>query len=211
MKRCKSIILALCAVLLVVVTVIGTIAYLQDTASVVNTFTVGKVRLKLDEAVVDEDGGSIGGRTETGNQYHLVPGKTYIKDPTVTVLKGSEESYVRMMLTINCASELDTIFAPSGAVLTDIFNGYDATNWNYVGVTRGNDNTITYEFRYKETVDPDGSDVTLDALFDSFTVPKNLTGAQLESIASLKISVEAHAIQETGFANANEAWAAFSK
>ena len=211
MKRCKSIILALCAVLLVVVTVIGTIAYLQDTASVVNTFTVGKVRLKLDEAVVDENGGSIGGRTETGNQYHLVPGKTYIKDPTVTVLKGSEESYVRMMLTINCASELDTIFAPSGAVLTDIFNGYDATNWNYVGVTRGNDNTITYEFRYKETVDPDGSDVTLDALFDSFTVPKNLTGAQLESIASLKISVEAHAIQETGFTNANEAWAAFSK
>ena len=211
MKRCKPIILALCAVLLVVVTVIGTIAYLQDTASVVNTFTVGNVRLKLDEAVVDENGGFSGGRTETGNQYHLVPGKTYIKDPTVTVLKGSEESYVRMMLTLNCASELDAIFAPNGAVLTDIFNGYDATNWNYVGVTRGNDNTITYEFRDKETVDPDSSDITLDALFDSITMPKNLTGAQLESIAALKISVEAHAIQETGFANANEAWAAFSK
>ena len=111
MKRSKPLVLALCAVLLVVGTILGTVAYLQDTASVVNTFTVGNVHLKLDEAVVDEKGEPTGGRTETGNAYHLIPGETYTKDPTVTVLKGSEESYVRMMLTLNCASELDAIFA----------------------------------------------------------------------------------------------------
>ncbi len=212
MKRSKPLVLALCAVLLVVGTILGTVAYLQDTASVVNTFTVGNVHLKLDEAVVDEKGEPTGGRTETGNAYHLIPGVTYTKDPTVTVLKGSEESYVRMMLTLNCASELDAIFAPNGAVLTEIFKGYDATKWEYVDVTRGNDNTITYEFRYFETVKPEkDTDLVLDALFDTVTVPNTMTGEQLATIADLEISVEAHAIQATGFANADEAWAAFSK
>ena len=212
MKRSKPLVLALCAVLLVVGTILGTVAYLQDTASVVNTFTVGNVHLKLDEAVVDEKGEPTGGRTETGNAYHLLPGETYTKDPTVTVLKGSEESYVRMMLTLNCASELDAIFAPNGAVLTEIFKGYDATKWTYVDVTRGNDNTITYEFRYFETVKPEkDTDLVLDALFDTVTVPNTMTGEQLAAIADLKITVEAHAIQATGFANADEAWTAFSK
>ena len=212
MKRSKSLVLALCAILLVVGTVLGTVAYLQDTASVVNTFTVGNVHLKLDEAVVDEKGEPTGGRTETGNAYHLLPGETYTKDPTVTVLKGSEESYVRMMLTLNCASELDAIFAPNGAVLTEIFKGYDATKWEYVDVTRGNDNTITYEFRYFETVKPEkDTDLVLDALFDTVTVPNTMTGDQLATIADLEITVEAHAIQATGFANADEAWVAFSK
>ena len=212
MKRSNPLVLALCAVLLVVGTILGTVAYLQDTASVVNTFTVGNVHLKLDEAVVDEKGEPTGGRTETGNAYHLLPGETYTKDPTVTVLKGSEESYVRMMLTLNCASELDAIFAPNGAVLTEIFKGYDATKWTYVDVTRGNDNTITYEFRYFETVEAeDNADLVLDALFDTVTVPNTMTGEQLATIADLKITVEAHAIQATGFANADEAWVAFSK
>ena len=212
MKRSKSLVLALCAILLVVGTILGTVAYLQDTASVVNTFTVGNVHLKLDEAVVDEKGEPTGGRTETGNAYHLLPGETYTKDPTVTVLKGSEESYVRMMLTLNCASELDAIFAPNGAVLTEIFKGYDATKWTYVDVTRGNDNTITYEFRYFETVKPEqNDDLVLDALFDTVTVPNTMTGEQLATIADLKITVEAHAIQATGFANADDAWTAFSK
>lgn len=212
MKRSKPLVLALCAVLLVVGTILGTVAYLQDTASVVNTFTVGNVHLKLDEAVVDEKGEPTGSRTETGNAYHLIPGVTYTKDPTVTVLKGSEESYVRMMLTLNCASELDAIFAPNGAVLTEIFKDYDAIKWEYVDVTRGNDNTITYEFRYFETVKPEkDTDLVLDALFDTVTVPNTMTGEQLATIADLKITVEAHAIQATGFANADEAWTAFSK
>ena len=212
MKRSKPLVLALCVVLLVVGTILGTVAYLQDTASVVNTFTVGSVHLKLDEAVVDEKGEPTGGRTETGNAYHLLPGETYTKDPTVTVLKGSEESYVRMMLTFNCAGELDAIFAPNGAVLTEIFKGYDATKWEYVDVTRGNDNTITYEFRYFETVKPQkNTDLVLDALFDTVTVPNTMTGEQLSTIADLKITVEAHAIQATGFANTDDAWTAFSK
>ena len=212
MKNSKPIVLALCAVLLVAATVFGTVAYLTDNAAVVNTFTVGQVKLRLDEAKVDTDGTPTGERTETGNSYHLIPGMTYTKDPTVTVLENSEESYVRMMLTLNCSSQLDAIFAPEGAVLTEIFNGYDSANWIYEAETRDSENnTITYEFRYKSKVKTSGSDMVLDPLFDSITVPTHLTGAHLATISDLKISVEAHAIQAVGFNNADEAWSAFTK
>ena len=213
MKKSKPLVLALCAVLLVVSTILGTVAYLQDTATVVNTFTVGNVHLKLDEAVVDEKGEPTGGRTETGNAYHLLPGETYTKDPTVTVLKGSEESYVRMLVTINCYDELATIFGDP--FLPQYFvEGWDNAVWvSTQAIDKdASANTATYEFRYFETVKPQkDTDLVLDALFDTITVPNTMTGEQLATIADLEITVEAHAIQATGFANADEAWTAFSK
>ena len=213
MKRSKPLVLVLCAILLAVGAILGTVAYLQDTASVVNTFTVGNVHLKLDEAVVDEKGEPTGGRTETGNAYHLLPGETYTKDPTVTVLKGSEESYVRILVTINCYDELATIFGDP--FLPQYFvEGWDNAVWVSTRVISkdASANTATYEFRYFETVKPEkDTDLVLDALFDTMTVPNTMTGEQLATIADLKITVEAHAIQATGFANAEEAWTAFSK
>lgn len=214
MKRSKPLVLALCAVLLAVGTIIGTVAYLQDTASVVNTFTVGNIHLKLDEAVVDEKGEPQGDdRTETGNAYHLIPGQTYTKDPTVTVLKGSEESYVRMLVTINCYDELATIF--DDPFLPQYFvEGWDNAVWVSTQVISkdASANTATYEFRYFETVTPEkDTDLVLDALFDTVTVPNTMTGEQLATIADLEITVEAHAIQAAGFDTADEAWAAFSK
>lgn len=213
MKKAKPLVLIVCTVLLAAATVFGTVAYLTDSSEIVNTFTVGRVALKLDEAVVDATGTPTGGRTETGNEYHLLPGATYTKDPTVSVVKGSEEAYVRMLVKINCASELDAIFAPSGAALEEIFNGYDASCWLYQGAERDAvENTMTYEFRYKEKVKPDyDSDLVLDALFDSITVPQDITGEQLATVSELRIIVEAHAIQAIGFADHDEAWEAFSK
>lgn len=213
MKKIKLLAFVISAVALVVATVIGTVAYLTDTADVVNTFTVGNVHLRLDEAEVDENGNVTGERTENGNQYHLIPGKTYIKDPTVHVIKGSEESYVRMIVTINCYDELTAIFGDP--FLPQYFvEGWDNTKWLTTNAIAEDDanNTATYEFRYFETVKPDkDADLTLDALFDTITVPSFLTGDQLATIADLNITVEAHAIQAAGFATADEAWSAFSK
>ncbi len=208
MKRIKPVVLTLCAVLVVAATIFGTVAYLTDTSEITNTFTVGKVKLTLDEAVVGTDGVATGGRTDEGNAYHLIPGQNYIKDPTVTVSADSEEAYVRMMLTLTCASELDAIFT---SVMTELFEGYDDTVWVYETETPDTaNNTVTYEFRYANTVDPQGTAQVLDPLFDKLTVPAALTGAQLETISNLKITVQAHAIQATGFADADEAWNAFS-
>ena len=206
MKK-KSILTILCVMLIICTSVLGTMAYLTDRDSVVNTFTIGRVDIALDEADVYEDGSLIldddGNPVERvkGNEYHLIPGQTYIKDPTITVKADSEESYIRMMVTINCLKELDTIFNPEGADLTTIFGGYDAETWIYEGATRDADaNTITYEFRYKVTVIGGTEDVVLEPLFKNFTVPGIVTGEELETLRTLTITVKGHAIQAAGFA-----------
>lgn len=209
----KTLAICLCLVAVITATVMGTLAYLTDQQAVTNTFTVGQVDITVDEAKVNTDGTPVADVDRvTENNYHLIPGQTYTKDPTMTVKAGSEESYVRMLVTFNCKSALDTIFAPDGVDLTTIFNGYNVTNWIYEAETVDTaKDTITYEFRHKETVDPNGTDVILDALFDSFTVPEILDGEDLKYIENLKITVEGHAIQAAGFDTDDAAWAAFAE
>ena len=208
--RNKILLLALCMAALIAVSVLGTMAYLTSTDTVTNTFTVGKVDIKLDEAKVNTDGSLVGNADRVkANEYKLLPGHTYNKDPMVTVLSGSESSYVKMTVTFSKANELDAIFAPTGADLTSIFTGYDAATWIAKGNTKDTTaNTRTYEFWYKEAVGAPTADVTLDALFDSITVPGTITGEQLETIEGMTITVNAYAIQADGFADAAAAWAA---
>lgn len=118
--KTKALLMSLCAVLLVAASVLGTMAYLTDSKDVKNTFTVGNVSIDLDEAKVNTDGTVVTGadRVKT-NSYKLLPGHTYTKDPTVTVLAPSVESYVRMKVTFNKASALiamctDPEFAEDG-------------------------------------------------------------------------------------------------
>ena len=149
--KARKILVSLAALALVAaISIGGTIAYLTSNDEVVNTFTVGNVAIKLDEADVNTSGdllykqadGTLG-TTKTNeiadrvkaNDYHLLPGHTYTKDPTVTVLAGSETSYIKMTVTFSKANELDAIFDP-GATMTSIFNGYDAENWTYKGNTK---------------------------------------------------------------------------
>ena len=217
MKK-KLLIMSVAMVLVCAFAVGMTIAYLTSTDEVVNTFTVGNVRIQLDEADVDEYGEQLYD-SETGspaprvkaNSYKLIPGHTYNKDPMVTVLRGSESSYIKMTVTFTEAAALDAIFAPNGADLTEIFNGYNPANWIYKGNTKDTTaNTRTYEFWYKEVVPATAEDVPLDALFDSIIVPGNINNDQLKTIAGMTITVNAYAIQKDGFDTAADAWAAYN-
>jgi len=210
--KSKALLLTLCAVLLVAASVMGTMAYLTSTDKVENTFTVGNVKITLDEAKVNTDGTPVTPAERVkANEYKLLPGHTYNKDPMVTVLNGSEASYIKMTVTFSKASALDAIFAPTGADLISIFNGYDSANWIYKDNTKdANADTRTYEFWYKETVGAPTADVALDALFDSITVPGTITNEQLATIEGMTITVNAYAIQADGFANADAAWAAYA-
>ena len=210
--KSKALLLTLCAVLLVAASVMGTMAYLTSTDKVENTFTVGNVKITLDEAKVNTDGTPVTPAERVkANEYKLLPGHTYTKDPMVTVLNGSEASYIKMTVTFSKASALDAIFAPTGADLISIFNGYDSANWIYKDNTKdANADTRTYEFWYKETVGAPTADVALDALFDSITVPGTITNEQLATIEGMTITVNAYAIQADGFANADAAWAAYA-
>lgn len=205
----KKLMTVLALVLVIAMSVVGTYAYLTSTDTVTNTFTVGDVQIKLDEAKANADGSLVPNADRVkANDYKLLPGHTYNKDPMVTVLKGSEKSYVKMTVTFTKSAELDAIFAPNGATLTSIFNGYDSANWIYKGNTEDTvKNTRTYEFWYKETVAAPNANVALDALFDSITVPGGIDNDQLKTIEGMTITVNAYAIQADGFEDAADAWA----
>lgn len=208
MKKSKVLLTLACAVLLVAASVMGTLAYLTSTDSVTNTFTVGNVSIKLDEAKANTDGTLVPNADRVkANTYKLLPGHTYNKDPMVTVLTGSESSYIKLNVVVTKSAELDAI----GVDLLNTFKGYDSANWIYKGNTEDTTaNTRTYEFWYKEAVAAPNADVALDALFDQIVVPGNITNEQLATIEGMTITVTAHAIQADGFANAEAAWAAYS-
>ena len=237
--KSKALLLTLCAVLLVAASVLGTMAYLTSTDTVTNTFTVGKVEIKLDETDVTNPNGP----RVKANSYKLMPGTTYTKDPTVTVKAGSEESYVRMKVTFNNAAALMEML-PSADNLEDFTPDEIAlikkvapilflTNYtkvdsvwlpeyamlgmektladpNYFVYDAAND-TVTYIFYYPTTVTATTADVTLPALFDTIKVPEHVTGEQLAKLNNFKITVIAEAIQAGSFANAGAAWAAFAE
>ena len=95
MKAKKVLALVLCAALLVAGSVAATLAYLMSTDTVTNTFTVGKVVITLDETDVDEYGAVIkGAEPVKGNEYKLIPGHNYKKDPTIHVQAGSEKCWL---------------------------------------------------------------------------------------------------------------------
>ena len=169
------------------ISVAGTLAYLTDQDSVVNTFTVGKVQITLDETKVNSDGTVVEGAERVReNEYHLIPGQTYIKDPMITVEENSEEAYVRMMVTLNCAEELKEIFG-NDFLPENYVEGWESLTWECVGnITE--DNTITYEFRYFETVlSAAGEKKELEPLFTKITVPGTVTGEQLKMLKQKKL------------------------
>ena len=220
MKKFKALLVVACALLLVAASVFGTMAYLTSKDTVTNTFTIGKVAIKLDEAQVNADGSPIkaDGTVVTNvaeaervkeNSYKLLPGHTYTKDPTVTVEAGSEASYVRQMVTVTFDKVL------TDAQLDGIFTGHDA-KWvrNDKKVeTKTKDGAeytvITYEYRYKDKVPATTTNTKLPALFTGIKVPETWTNETLAAFGNIEINIVAHAIQADGFDNAGDAWAAF--
>ena len=222
----KALLFTFCAVLLVVASVLGTMAYLTSSDTVTNTFTVGKVNIELDEAKVNLDGtyATDHGNRVAENEYHLIPGHTYFKDPTVTVLEDSEKSYVRMIATITYNESADSVFGTVNSP-ESIANWLDikTNDWKITGEpqTTKEDGKITrsYEFRYKNVLDKvtDENGLSLSPLFTKITVPGEITNDQLKELADLKIDVEAHAIQADGFQSKDGktaeqvAWEAFDQ
>lgn len=216
-KTSKALLLMLCAVLLVAASVLGTMAYLTSTDSVENTFTVGKVAITLDEAKVGDDGKAVTPEQRVkGNKYHLLPGHEYDKDPTVTVKAPSEESFVRMLVTVTFDKELTSDKLATN--LDGIFIGYNnawVRNAKEVQTVEGK-TVITYEYRYNTTVSATTTDVELPALFTGIKVPGEWTNDDLAALGGIKIDIVAQAIQADGFtANGNKtaedvAWEAFA-
>ncbi|MBQ6818854.1 MAG: hypothetical protein IJP35_04520 [Clostridia bacterium] len=180
--RTKALLLALCAVLLVVTTVFTTLAFMTaTTGKVTNTFTVGKVSITMDEADVNEYGVATGNPRDTENEYKLIPGHTYVKDPTVHVGEGSEESWLFVKITNNIA----------GALVEDGVNSIaaqlTANGWSAVD---GQDGVYAYEDKVNV-----GDDIKV---IGSITVKNEV--ANLDTYAGKTIELVACAVQADGLA-----------
>lgn len=184
----KALLLALCAVLLVVSTVFATMAYLTSTTQVVkNTFTVGNVKITLDEAEVDEYGENENGRTTEGNEYKLIPGHTYVKDPTIHVVEKSEVCYLFIKVTNDIAD-----IEAEGATVADQLA---ANQWGVVDAANG---------IYGKATPVDARNGAVDvAVFTSITIA---TDADVSAYTDKTITVQACAIQADGFQSMNDAW-----
>jgi hypothetical protein len=201
--RTKALLLALSAVLLVVSTVMATMAFLTSKTGVVkNTFTVGNVNITLDEALVNEYGeaGKMAGETFTkvatvaeadrvlDNTYKLLPGHTYTKDPIVHVTKGSEECwiFVRVVDEIAAIQDATTVAAQMAA-----------KDWTLV-----TGETDVWAYKTKVDARTAAQDIPV---FDYF----KLTGtADVAAYDGKTITVQAYAIQADGFDTAEAAWTA---
>jgi len=212
MKK-KALVICLC-VAFVLAGMAATMAYFTDNDSATNTLSVGNVDITLDEADVDFNGKLESNDRVNENQYHLIPGNTYIKDPTVSIEPNSDEAYIRMIVTVEGYEELKAAFpgkeyyaADGTFLLQKLCKGWDESVWDFYKAENGK-----YEFRYTRTASNKTlAPVSLDALFEFITVPGEINNDQLANLKNVKIHVDAHAIQAFGFANENAAWAAFGQ
>ncbi len=184
----KSIALVMMAVLLVAASVMGTLAYLTSHDKVVNTFTVGKVAITLDEADVDVYGAPIENAARVrANEYKLIPGHAYTKNPTVHFAAGSEASW----LFVKVENGIANIEADKKIADQIIDNDWTALT----GVTGV----------YYKKVDANNTAAAIDyPVFETFKLDGE---ADVSKYANAAVKVTAYAIQADGFANADAAWA----
>ena len=202
-KNLKKLLLAVCcAALLVCVSIGATVAYLTSKGTVTNTFTVGKVAITLDEAKTDVNGNPLKGDEivavdaadrRDNNQYKLMPGHTYTKDPTVHVATDSEACYV----FVKVANDISAI--ETAETTKTIAGQIAAKGWTHLDGETG--------VYYKVWNPNDPADLVV---FENFTIADTVKVTNLENITTdTKIEITAYAIQKDGFENdVAGAWAA---
>lgn len=203
----KKKIVALCLCIALAVVAIGgaTLAYFTDTTkNVTNTFTVGKVNIDLWENQYDATKNELtsvklSGKTSTvGNAYHIVPGVTLPKNPTVEVKAGSDACWLFVKVT--------------AGGWPDNQNFYTLKTTAADGWTQGDGTNIPDDVYYR-AVPATTTDTTFGLLTgDQVVIPATVTAADVASMTNATLTFTAYAIQQTGFeTNAAGAWTEVSK
>ena len=195
----KALLLTFCAVLLVVASVLGTIAYLTSQDEVKNTFTVGQVAINLDEAKVNPNGTPVEGADRVkANSYKLLPGHEYTKDPTVHVNAVSENSWIFVKVENGIAAYEANATKDYKQIADQITeNGWTALD----GVAN------VYYKSYAQNAT--GADLVVFKNFKVSDTANTVDGWANITEKSTKVIVNAYAIQADGFDTAKEAWDAF--
>lgn len=212
-KLLTTAILLVAAVALVVTTMLATFAYLTSTTAVSNTFTVGNITIQMFESKVNPDGTKVNPDSDVkdadGNSYHLVPGSSYIKDPTIYVAPKSDDCYLFIKVRNQIRPVEDGhMNAADGDALTmreqlkangwiDVYHiTNDETIYCYkgtptTGVTLTAETAAGVNDKVASVVKYSESQTAID-LFETFTIDKD---ANLNSIGGAKVTITAFAIQ----------------
>ena len=188
------------AMLLVCVTIGATVAYLTSTATVENTFTVGKVKITMDEAAVNTDGTPMQGvARRDNNKYHLLPGHEYTKDPTIHIDDESENAYLGVKVVLSNMNATDTLLSGK---YEEVLEGFDKTKWNISSVKDTENDTRIYTLIYNQQINGKTPDIVL---FNAVKVPGTLTNEQLADLQDTTMTITAYAVQADGFSDAKTA------
>lgn len=118
--RNRILLTALAALLLVTLTIGGTIAWLtDDTEKITNTFTTSKVDVDLGE--------------EHKGPFQMVPGATITKDPKITVATDSEDCWV--FVKVEESDVLDDYISYTMAANWEAVDGYPGV-YRYAAVQK---------------------------------------------------------------------------
>lgn len=192
------------ALLLIAGTVAVTVAYLTSTETVTNTFTVGKVEITLKESKLNDDGVTVNTSVKVNaNTYHLLPGKTYAKDPVVTVVAKSENCYV-FIKVVNEIAGVEVAAADGDTIAEQLAaNGWvEFDNANNPGVYVYNGANATNNIVAKRD-----ADLPLKVI-DTVTIKDDATNENLTAVAGNTVVITAYAIQSEGLADVAAAWKA---
>lgn len=207
----KKVISIALVIALIAVIAVGSFAYFTDTKSATNTFTMGDVKIKLDETnVADPEGDRV-----TANTYDVYPGAVVTKDPIVHNV-GKNAAYIRATINVEnwmnfCAAYYPeyNVHYPSQGYEQSLMLLVDALGegWSIVGVTTGTPFTMgnfsaKFILKYDGTL-ASGADTT--AMFKEVKIPTTLqNGSEFGAI-----TVTAQAIQADGFDTWEDAFVAF--
>ena len=208
MTKKRFVAILLCVTLVALAAIGATFAYLTDTKTVNNTFTMGNVAIKLDETNVNDPTGD----RVTSNEYNVYPGAVVKKDPIVHNT-GKNAAYIRATINVenwmnNCAAYYPEfgIAYPSAGYEQSLLLLVDAlgNGWSIVGVETGKLGNFSAKFilKYDGTL-ASGADTT--AMFNNVKVPAGIKNGNDFGA----ITVVAQAIQADGFGTWEAAFAAY--
>ena len=215
----KKIIVALCLCVALAVVAIGgaTLAYFTDTKTANNTFTMGDVKITLDETdVTNPEGARV-----TSNTYDVYPGAVVTKDPIVHNV-GKNGAYIRAIVTVENGMNWLGLYnenvwtAPQEAAFNAMINNTLGTGWELVDIAydMSGPNHPTSDFvatlKYTSVLAPN-ADTT--AMFSQIAFPAKMTEndvtTRIAQNGNFGINVVAQAIQIDGFDTWEAAFAAF--
>lgn len=211
MTKKRFVAILLCVTLVALAAIGATFAYLTDTKTVDNTFTMGNVAIKLDETNVNDPTGD----RVTSNEYNVYPGAVVKKDPIVHNT-GKNAAYIRATINVenwmnNCAAYYPEfgIAYPSAGYEQSLLLLVDAlgNGWSIVGVETGKpfelgNFSAKFILKYDGTL-ASGADTT--AMFNNVKVPAGIKNGNDFGA----ITVVAQAIQADGFDTWEAAFAAY--